>query len=98
MSMPIEKFVLSLELSAKNLHDTIAQWTSFDAELRENYRDNIKWLVERGRRRAWSKLAPALSRNDLPTPTPVLSAGVLIFARPWRRPSTRGRRLHRRSA
>ncbi len=51
MSMPIEKFVLSLELSAKNLHDTIAQWTSFDAELRENYRDNIEWLVERAQAR-----------------------------------------------
>lgn len=45
--MTVEKFTLSLELSARNLDHTIAGWWSHDEELRENYRDTLEWLAER---------------------------------------------------
>lgn len=58
-TMPMERFVQSMELSAKNLHETIARWTSLDDDLRENFRDSLEWLIENAPERL------AAARGDL---------------------------------
>lgn len=45
MDMISEEFVTALELTAGELEETLASWTTYDSELRAEYADQIEGLL-----------------------------------------------------